>query len=458
MRRTLPLLLPILFCLTSTTAGAGARRPLDPGPLELRAAQQLSPRLQELRVYSPALARETSLRVLLPEGFEDRPQHARRRLPVLWLLHGGFGSYLDWTEQGDAEAITEGLDLVVVMPDGGPGGWYTDWRTLETSQGLQRWETYHVRELVPFIHARYRTRTDRSGNGIAGLSMGGFGALHHAARHPDVFGFAAAFSGAVDNQNPGVQAVIMASPLIMGGLLGDVFGDPVLHETYWRANNPVDLAANLAHVVVELRTGNGQPGGVHGGGPDAGEEVVAQTNATLSERLDALGIPHLHEEHPGVHTWPYWRDGLRAALPGFLAVAQGLPHIPSHAEHVAFEPTFSAWGYDVALERPALERAWLSVNPHGFSLRGTGTGVVVTPPSFVPGQRVRVVTWNELGEFPLRALRAGADGRLVVPVDLGPASTVDEFARPPEDPPRFRTVHVALRPLPARRPKHPHAR
>jgi len=458
MRRTLPLLLLMLCCLAPPAADAGARRPLDPGPLELRAVEQLSPRLQELRVYSPALARETSLRVLLPEGWADRPPQARPRLPVLWLLHGGFGSYVDWTVQGDAEAITEGLDLVVVMPDTGPGGWYSDWRTPETSQGLQRWETYHVRELVPFIHAHYRTRTDRAGNGIAGLSMGGFGALHHAARHPDVFGFAAAFSGAVDNQHFGVQLVIMGSPLIMGGVPGDVFGEPVLHETYWRANNPVDLAANLAHVVVELRTGNGQPGGVHGGGPDVQEEAVAETNATLSARLAALGIPHLHEEYPGAHTWPYWRDGLRASLPGFLAVAQGPARTPSQVEHLAFEPAFSAWGYDVALERPALERAWLTVSPHGFSLRGTGQGVVVTPPRFAPGQRVRVVAWNEVGEFPLRALRARADGRLVVPVDLGPASTVDEFARPPEDPPRFRTVHVALRPLPARRPKHPHAR
>jgi len=404
------------------------------GPLELRATTHLSERLDELRVYSPALERETTLRVLVPADFDP----AGTPLPVLWLLHGGFGSYLDWTaEQGQAEALTAGLPLIVVMPDGGPGGWYSDWRTVQTNQGYQRWETYHVRELVPFIEATYRTRTDRAGHGIAGLSMGGFGAFHHAARHPDLYGFVAGFSGAVDNRHPGVTAISYVSPLIMGGQPGDIWGDPVLDEPVWRANNPVDLAANLRSLRVELRTGNGEPG-PHGGAVfDSGEAAVAEANASLHQRLETLAIPHVHEVGPGNHSWGYWRDDLAASLPAFLAVAAARQPDPVRVDHVAFEPSFSVWGYDVVLDRPDLAPAWLSLGRNAFVLSGRGRGHVVTPSRYCPGERVAVVTTRR-GAQRRAKLVAGSDGRLTVPVSLGTT------------PGASAAVHVALWP-PARR-------
>jgi poly(3-hydroxybutyrate) depolymerase len=183
-----------------------------PAGLELRSTRTLSPRLTELRVYSPALAHEANVRVLTPDGFDPDRDH----LPVLWLLHGGFGSSADWTTAGDAEALTADLPMIVVMPDAGTGGWYTDWLR-GTPEGPQRWETFHLDELRPFIEARYRTRTDRGGRAIAGLSMGGFGAMSYAARHPDLFGFAASFSGAVDLLHPGISAVVTISPLAHQG-------------------------------------------------------------------------------------------------------------------------------------------------------------------------------------------------------------------------------------------------
>jgi S-formylglutathione hydrolase FrmB len=295
-----------------------------PAGLELRSTRTLSPRLTELRVYSPALAHEANVRVLTPDGFDPDRDH----LPVLWLLHGGFGSSADWTTAGDAEALTAGLPMIVVMPDAGTGGWYTDWLR-GTPEGPQRWETFHLDELRPFIEARYRTRTDRGGRAIAGLSMGGFGAMSYAARHPGLFGFAASFSGAVDLLHPGISAVVTISPLAHQGVPGDVFGLRLVEEPQWRAHNPVDLAANLRGVEIQLRTGNGQPGGRHGGSVDPIEMGVSQATATLHQRLDALGIPHLYDDYgPGAHTWPYWRDDLAATLPAvdtFFARAPGVP-------------------------------------------------------------------------------------------------------------------------------------
>ncbi|MEX0873488.1 MAG: alpha/beta hydrolase family protein [Actinomycetota bacterium] len=287
--------------------------------LVLNESRQLSPRLEELRVFSPALGRQTLVRVLVPDGFDP----ARDHLPVLWLLHGGFGSERDWTVAGGAEALTQGLPLIVVMPAGGIGGWYADW--LRTpGEGRQSWETYHLDELRPFIEARYAARTDRGGRAVAGLSMGGFGAIRYAARHPDLFGFAASFSGAVDLLHYGIQAIVTISPLAHQGLPGDIFGHRILNESTWRANNPVDLAANLGDVDVEIRTGNGQPGGPHGGGFDPQEFGVWQASKTLHEKLDSLGIDHVFQDRgPGAHNFDYWRDDLRSTLPGVMATFGG---------------------------------------------------------------------------------------------------------------------------------------
>jgi S-formylglutathione hydrolase FrmB len=304
-----------LFGLPATLGQAPAAAVDVAAGLELRGTQQLSPRLTQLRVHSPALGREVDVRVLTPEGFDPATDH----LPVLWLLHGGFGRAADWTTVGDAEALTAGLPMIVVMPDAGTGGWYADWQRA-TREGPQGWETFHLTELRPFIEATYQTRTDRGGRAVAGLSMGGFGAMHYAAAHPELFSFAAAFSGAVDILHPGVSAVVSASPFAHQGKPGDLFGDRMLDEDIWRAHNPVDLAEGLRTVEVQLRTGNGMPGGPYGNFFDIQEMGCSQATATLHQRLVELGIPHLYDDYgPGGHTWDHWRDDLAATLPAIVA-------------------------------------------------------------------------------------------------------------------------------------------
>ena len=152
-------------------------------------------------LFSESLMRATTISVILPQATEEQigliDQPLEGPPPVLYLLHGADSDDTSWTRFGDAERITARAPMIVVMPDGGAHGWYTDW--YEGAAPVQpRWETYHVAELVPWIDATYRTIAARRGRAIAGLSMGGYGALSYAARHPGTFAAAASFSGALE--------------------------------------------------------------------------------------------------------------------------------------------------------------------------------------------------------------------------------------------------------------------
>jgi S-formylglutathione hydrolase FrmB len=297
-------------------AAASSARAADPG-IQLLSSQRLDDRLTQLTLSTPALKAPTGVRVLLPAGYEG----GTGRYPVLYLLHGAFGNDTDWTTVGDAEAITAGAPLIVVMPDGGQGGWYTDWLN-RGAGGPPEWETFHIHELIPWIDDHFRTIAARGGRAIAGLSMGGFGALSYAGRHPDLFSWAGSFSGAVDiTHNLPVVGVIDGEALVDGGLPDDQFGDPILNAPNWQAHNPWNLAPNLRGMTIDVDTGNGQPGPYDANGPpfDPVEEQVHEMSVSLHQRLVALGIPHDWDDYgPGTHSWPYWQMDLRQALPSII--------------------------------------------------------------------------------------------------------------------------------------------
>ena len=289
---------------------AAARRPAST-PAGARAIavvgrQRRGARVEDWTLRTPALSDPTRVRVLLPAGYAA---HAGRRYPVLYLLHGADSDYRSWTRYGDAQALTAHAAMIVVMPDGGANGWYTDW--YQGARPVQpRWETYHVGELIPWIDATYRTIATRRGRAIAGLSMGGYGALSYAARHPGTFAAAASFSGALE----------------VGS--ADAWGERSANEARWRAHLPIALAARLRSLaLIELRTGDGRPGPLDRPGTRPGcpacavERYLHGANVRLHARLRTLGIRHVWDDYgPGTHDWPYWRRDLRETLPDLARV------------------------------------------------------------------------------------------------------------------------------------------
>ena len=396
--------------LAVAVAFAALASPASAAELEVVKTEKLTPRLTEYTMKTPALAEETVVRVLLPRGYS-----AGKRYPVLYLLHGCCdydvrGSQA-WTTHGEAEQATDGLDLIVVMPDGDKSGFYTDWFN-NGAGGPPMWETYHLDQLVPWVDRTFSTRAAREGRVLAGLSMGGFGAMSYAARHPDRFVAAASFSGAVDtNISWPLVDVLVAQD---GGGPGSIWGPRATEEVRWRGHNPWDLAENLRGLHLELRAGNGDRGELDDGPgpPDPVERSTYEQSVSLHERFDALKVPHIWDDYgAGTHSWPYWARSLKRTLPELMRVVADPPAPPARVTYTAVEPEYEVYGWRV--ERESKSVAWTRLDDaarYGFTFAGSGRATVTTPPLYEPGAPYAASSTT---------LVADEAGRLHVPLALG---------------------------------------
>ncbi|QSB05224.1 alpha/beta hydrolase [Natronoglycomyces albus] len=275
-----------------------------------------------------------SVYITLPQGYTA----SEHDYSTLYLLHGGGdGRAHNWYEHGRVEQAEK--DLIMVMPEGGKVGWYTDWIDQETY--AQNWMTHHLDELIPFVEANLRTHSERQGRAIAGLSMGGFGAVNYAQERPELFASVSSFSGALDLSNAAVRATITQQSLSHGMPMFGSFGTPFIGpEQRWDENNPVLRAETLENTQVNLYAGEGlRPGDVDLAGIDIQGEalgaeasgvvewVVAQTTEQLHTALEEAGIEHHYwmygapePDCDGGHNWPCWRFALADALPRIHAV------------------------------------------------------------------------------------------------------------------------------------------
>jgi S-formylglutathione hydrolase FrmB len=402
MRKLLVMVLAL--AAASVVSAAEARA----SALTLLSATPLDDRLTELTLASPSLAEPVKVRVLVPREAAANPG---ARYPVLYLLHGSDGDAAAWTNL-DAEAATEGMGLVVVMPDGGREGWYTNW----PDGARPRWEDFHVKELVPWIDAHEPVIAARSKRAIAGVSMGGFGAMSYAARHPDLFAAAASFSGAVDLGVPSGIASWLVS--------ADPWGPWDGPEIAWRGHNPYDLAENLRGLALSIYTGEGDGG-------DGVEPVIFQESASLAARLAALGIPRTYVDYGrGGHDPELWARDLQQALPGLMARLDHPVDPPARWSFKATERTWTTRGYTLRATRDRL--AWRSlsdVRAGGFRVRTDGPTTVWTAKRYARGARYRVVARLASGKVVRDVRRASDDGRLAVKVRGSARVTIARAAR-----------------------------
>nr|WP_035485409.1 alpha/beta hydrolase family protein [Geminicoccus roseus] len=158
---------------------------------DLAQAGELAPR----SFASTALGEQIPAIIYTPDG-----QPPEEGWPVLYLLHGHDGSERSWADLGDIQATLDQLTstgsiepALVVMPGGG-NSWYVDSADVA---GPGDFATAIAHDLRLAVEAAYPVRSDRGGRAIAGLSMGGYGALRLALEHPEQYVAAASLSGAI---------------------------------------------------------------------------------------------------------------------------------------------------------------------------------------------------------------------------------------------------------------------
>jgi S-formylglutathione hydrolase FrmB len=141
----------------------------------------------DVTFHSGALSRDIQYRVILPAKIAPD-----QKLPVLYLLHGGGGGFHDWSNYSDVARYAE-RGLILVMPEGN-SSYYTN----SADRTQDRYEDYIVHDLIADVEQRLPAASGRTQRAIAGVSMGGFGAVVLALKHPELFVFAGGMSSALD--------------------------------------------------------------------------------------------------------------------------------------------------------------------------------------------------------------------------------------------------------------------
>ena len=166
----------------------------------------------------------------------------------------------------------------------------------------EKYETYIIKELIPHVDRRFRTVSNREGRAIAGLSMGGYGALKFGVKYPAMFAFAGSMSGAPDVAS-WTQEQLKSFAFIWRSL-HPVFGDDgsatrVANDVpkLYRELTPEQIAA-LPYIYVDCGT----------------EDHLLNANRSFVEILVSKKIPHEYRQLPGGHSWAYWDAQVQEVL------------------------------------------------------------------------------------------------------------------------------------------------
>ena len=263
--------------------------------------------LENLRLPSKILQRDTTFFVYLPKGYLT----SGLEYPVLYLLHGGGDQGDAWLKKGNLKSIADQAfqdkadKAIVVMPYCQNQRWRND------IAGEYRYEDYFMEELIPHIESLFRCRKDRDSRAIAGLSRGGYGALFLSLKRPDVFGTCFAMSPTI-RTHEFVRSLPESEFLRMypGCLPKDYqSGDDRINDFYLRHD-----ILNLVTQVPE-----NQKNAVRFFIDCGDSDIFIEGARLLDKEMTRLGIPHQFLVRPGSHTWEYWQTSLKTALPFFMA-------------------------------------------------------------------------------------------------------------------------------------------
>lgn len=261
-------------------------------PLQSRAQRKITPppagdTVEQRSFFSASLQRQTPYEIVLPAGYASGQQ----RYPVLYLLHGWQGDETNWVTLTHLVDVASRYALIIVTPQAA-NSWYVN----SATNPADRYADYIADDLIAEIDGRYRTIASSHQRAIAGLSMGGYGALLLTFHHPGLFAFTGSISGAFEGPS-GIEHVLPA----LKPSTDEAFGPP---GSATRKENDLDTLIEEADPAktpyMFLECGTSDPF------LPSDRQVVAE--------LSARGFTYEYHELPGAHTWSFWDNSLPALL------------------------------------------------------------------------------------------------------------------------------------------------
>ncbi|WP_200754910.1 alpha/beta hydrolase [Coprobacter secundus] len=251
---------------------------------------------------SNILKEDVKYSIYLPKSY----QTSEKSYPVLYLLHGLGDNHTSWSLLGQIQAIADRVidsgkadEMIIVMPDA-KQSWY-----INACKGKAQMEKMFFEEFIPHIETTYRAISQKEQRAIAGLSMGGYGSLLYALKHPDMFVACFPISAAVFSD----EDILNFSEEDYTRRFKDIIGGGNTKESRltptWRENDIYTILKNYPKadkkkVKYYIACGD--------------DDFLYRNNLQLALAMYDTHIPTIFRLRNGQHHWPFWRREIKEIL------------------------------------------------------------------------------------------------------------------------------------------------
>ena len=241
--------------------------------------------------YMPSLGRTKKVSVFLPADYD-----ANLRYPILYLLHGYSGGYIDWPTKTKLAEYVKAIPLIVAMPDA-EDSWYVN----SATEPQERFEDYMIKDVPQYMQRLYSVDTTRQA--IAGLSMGGYGALMLALKHPSRFRFAGSLSGAItiprainDTSRRAERQLNPSLKRAFGERQGDFRN---AHDVFFLYRQVPKDSLPYLYLVTGIQDGF---------------RGFLPAHRAFTDLLRTYGAAYEYHETPGAHNWQFWEREIQPLI------------------------------------------------------------------------------------------------------------------------------------------------
>lgn len=259
----------------------------------------------QCKFFSPVLNFNTDINVFIPTPNSDEILNNKNsdyykegyKFQVLYLLHGAYGDYSDWTRLTSIEKYAQEHKIAVVTPSVSNSFYQNMYRG-------SAYLTYLLDELPALVKSIFPVSHRREDTFVAGLSMGGYGAVKLAFERPEQFAACASLSGAID-------IIAVMNQVVDGSIQGPFRWNHIFEDMGEVEGSDADLFALAQKRIDE---GRELPKVFQTVGK---EDFIYRANLSAKEKFEKIKINLTYEEYPGIHDWDFWDTYIQRALDWF---------------------------------------------------------------------------------------------------------------------------------------------